>query len=54
MGCHDFLLTPCSHDAFVHFYPERPVHRGCFGNLAEAPVPWASPPTRYPYPLSAE
>ncbi|MES2096202.1 MAG: urea carboxylase-associated family protein [Pseudomonadota bacterium] len=36
VGRHDFLLTPCSVDTFVHFYPSRPVHRGCFGNLAEA------------------
>lgn len=36
VGCHDFLLTPCSEDTFRHFYPDQPVHRGCFGNLAEA------------------
>lgn len=39
-GCHDFLLTPCSKDTFRHFYPDKPVHRGCFGNLAEALAPW--------------
>ena len=33
---HDFLLTPCSTATFEHFYPDKPVHRGCFGNLAEA------------------
>ncbi len=33
---HDFLLTPCSIDTFRHFYPDKPLHRGCFGNLAEA------------------
>ncbi|HSJ77846.1 MAG TPA: urea carboxylase-associated family protein [Erythrobacter sp.] len=33
---HDFLLTPCSYDTFRHFYPDKPLHRGCFGNLAEA------------------
>jgi uncharacterized protein YcgI (DUF1989 family) len=38
--CHDFLLTPCSIDTFLHFYPDKPVHRGCFGNLAEALAPW--------------
>lgn len=38
VGTHDFLLTPCSEDTFRHFYPEYPVHRGCFGNLAEALV----------------
>lgn len=36
VGRHDFLLTPCSEDTFKHFYPDKPVHRGCFGNLAEA------------------
>lgn len=36
---HDFLLTPCSEATFRHFYPEKPVHRGCFGNLAEALAP---------------
>jgi hypothetical protein len=36
VGRHDFLLTPCSEATFRHFYPDRPVHRGCFGNLAEA------------------
>ncbi|MXO85820.1 DUF1989 domain-containing protein [Altererythrobacter aurantiacus] len=40
VGCHDFLLTPCSKDTFRHFYPDKPVHRGCFGNLAEALAPY--------------
>jgi uncharacterized protein YcgI (DUF1989 family) len=40
VGRHDFLLTPCSRETFVHFYPDRPVHRGCFGNLAEALAPF--------------
>ncbi len=40
VGRHDFLLTPCSEATFRHFYPEHPVHRGCFGNLAEALAPW--------------
>ncbi|WPZ02616.1 urea carboxylase-associated family protein [Blastomonas marina] len=39
-GRHDFLLTPCSKDTFKHFYPDKPVHRGCFGNLAEALKPF--------------
>lgn len=38
--CHDFLLTPCSRDTFTHFYPDKPVHRGCFGNLADALAPY--------------
>ena len=36
VGRHDFLLTPCSEATFRHFYPDQPVHHGCFGNLAEA------------------
>lgn len=36
VGVHDFLLTPCSTATFRHFYPDQPVHRGCFGNLAAA------------------
>lgn len=40
IGCHDFLLTPCSVDTFRHFYPDKPEHRGCFGNLAAALAPF--------------
>ena len=40
VGRHDFLLTPCSEATFRHFYPTKPVHRGCFGNLAEALGPF--------------
>lgn len=36
VGSHDFLLTPCSVDTFRHFYPDKPEHRGCFGNLVAA------------------
>jgi uncharacterized protein YcgI (DUF1989 family) len=39
-GCHDFLLTPCSRATFRHFYPDKPEHRGCHGNLAEALAPY--------------
>lgn len=40
VGRHDFLLTPCSAATFRRFYPDKPVHRGCFGNLAEALAPF--------------
>lgn len=40
LGQHDYLLTPCSEDTFRHFYPDKPVHRGCMGNLAEALAPY--------------
>jgi len=48
VGCHDFLLTPCSEATFRHFYPEHPVHRGCFGNLAEALAPYGIEPDDIP------
>ena len=40
VGCHDFLLTPCSLGTFRHFYPDKPPHRGCLGNLAAALTPY--------------
>lgn len=48
VGCHDFLLTPCSEATFKHFYPEHPPHRGCFGNLAEALAPYGIHPDIIP------
>ncbi len=48
VGRHDFLLTPCSEATFRHFYPEEPVHRGCFGNLAEALAPFGIDPDSIP------
>lgn len=45
---HDFLLTPCSEATFEHFYPDKPVHRGCFGNLAEALAPYGIEPDDIP------
>lgn len=40
VGSHDFLLTPCSEATFRHFYADKPVHHGCFGNLAAALEPY--------------
>lgn len=48
LGRHDFLLTPCSEATFRHFYPDQPVHRGCFGNLAEALAPYGVQPDMIP------
>lgn len=48
VGCHDFLLTPCSYDTFHHFYPDLPPHRGCFGNLAAALAPFGVAPDDIP------
>lgn len=48
VGRHDFLLTPCSEATFRHFYPQHPVHRGCFGNLAEALAPYGIEPDMIP------
>ena len=48
VGTHDFLLTPCSKATFKHFYPDKPVHRGCFGNLAQALAPYGVKPDDIP------
>ena len=48
VGTHDFLLTPCSEATFRHFYPDKPVHRGCFGNLAAALEPHGIGPDQIP------
>ena len=48
VGRHDFLLTPCSEATFRHFYPDQPVHRGCFGNLAAALGPYGVEPDMIP------
>ena len=48
VGTHDFLLTPCSEATFRHFYPDKPVHRGCFGNLVEALAPFGIEPDAIP------
>lgn len=48
VGRHDFLLTPCSEATFRHFYRNAPVHRGCFGNLAEALAPHGVEPDMIP------
>jgi uncharacterized protein YcgI (DUF1989 family) len=48
VGHHDFLLTPCSEETFRHFYPDKPVHRGCFGNLAEQLAPYGVTPDMIP------
>ncbi|WP_070157724.1 DUF1989 domain-containing protein [Sphingobium phenoxybenzoativorans] len=48
VGRHDFLLTPCSIDTFLHFYPDLEPHRGCFGNLAEALAPYGVEPDAIP------
>ena len=48
VGQHDFLLTPCSEATFRHFYPDKPVHRGCFGNLAAALAPYGIEPDAIP------
>jgi hypothetical protein len=48
VGRHDFLLTPCSEATFRHFYPDRPLHRGCLGNLAEALEPHGVAPDAIP------
>lgn len=48
VGRHDFLLTPCSRDTFTHFYPDKPTHQGCFGNLAASFEPYGITPDQIP------
>ena len=48
VGRHDFLLTPCSADTFRIIYGHTNPHRGCFGNLAEALVPFGIEPDAIP------
>ena len=48
VGRHDFLLTPCDRATFRHFYPDKPEHRGCLGNLAEALAPFGIEEDRIP------
>lgn len=48
VGRHDFLLTPCGEATFRHFYPEKPVHQGCLGNLTQALAPYGIGPDAIP------
>lgn len=48
VGRHDFLLTPCSEATFRRFHADKPVHRGCFGNLAEALARYGIAPSDIP------
>lgn len=36
VGCHDFLLAPCSAEMFRKIYGDDKPHEGCFGNLRDA------------------
>ncbi len=48
VGRHDFLLTPCSAEMFRIIYGDANPHRGCFGNLAAALVPYGVAPDAIP------
>ena len=48
VGRHDFLLTPCSEDAFRIIYGDEHPHHGCFGNLSVALAPFGIHPDRIP------
>ena len=48
VGRHDFLLTPCSADTFRIIYGDTTPHRGCFGNLAAALLPFGIASDRIP------
>lgn len=48
VGRHDFLLTPCSAEMFRILYGDEHPHRGCFGNLAMALMPFGIAPDSIP------
>lgn len=48
VGRHDFLLAPCSAEMFRITYNQSDPHRGCFGNLREALVPFGIGPDSIP------
>ena len=48
VGRHDFLLTPCSSDTFRIIYGDKDPHRGCFGNLVHALLPFGITDDRIP------
>lgn len=48
VGRHDFLLTPCSREMFRILYGDANPHRGCFGNLVAALVPYGIGPDDIP------
>ena len=48
VGRHDFLLTPCSADTFRIIYGHTNPHRGCFGNLSAALLPYGIEPDAIP------
>lgn len=48
VGRHDFLLTPCSAEMFRIIYGDTHPHRGCFGNLCEALLPYGILPDAIP------
>ena len=45
-GCHDFLLTPCSHDTFEILYGDPDHPPGCFENLSGALAAFGVAPDR--------
>lgn len=48
VGKHDFLLTPCSAEMFRKTYGHAQPHKGCFGNLCEALLPFGIAPDEVP------
>jgi uncharacterized protein YcgI (DUF1989 family) len=48
VGRHDFLLTPCSREMFRILYKHTDPHQGCFGNLADALMPYGVEPDAIP------
>ena len=48
VGCHDFLLTPCSRETFEIIYRDKNYHPSCFENLGKHLEPFGIPPDAIP------
>lgn len=48
VGCHDFLLTPCSRETFELIYKTEEYHPSCFENLCTSLVRFGIEPDAIP------
>lgn len=52
VGCHDFLLTPCSPETFQIIYGNHEYHPSCFENLSTNLAPFGITPDMIPTTLN--
>jgi len=52
VGCHDFLLTPCSPETFKIIYDNHEYHPSCFENLHTNLAPFGVTPDMIPTTLN--